>query len=100
MAILYVSEYTDIPTSVNAWFRNMAPEPSIVDQTIPITGSSNVSNAFSGSTNVVRLHTDAICSVSFGTSPTATATNKRLAQNQTEYFSVKPGSKVAVITNV
>jgi hypothetical protein len=50
---------------------------------------------------MVRIHTDAICSISFGTAPTATATNRRLAANQTEYFGVPLGGsyKVAVISN-
>jgi hypothetical protein len=101
MSILYISEYTELPTALYAGYRSMAPEPSILDQTVSIGGISTVSNPFSGSTNYVRLHTDAVCSVSFSTTTTAVATtiNKRLATNQTEYFSVTPGGSVAVIAN-
>lgn len=99
MATLYISEYSDYihsPDSVQ-W----ASEPANTDQTVAIGVSSVASSAFKGNTKVVRLHTDAICSIAFGTSPTATATNKRLPANATEYFAVPEGQsyKVAVITN-
>ena len=102
MAILYISEYTELPTALYAGYRQMSPEPPIVEQTVSIGGASAHSNAFNGSTNIVRLHTDVICSIAFSnasTTATATTVNKRLAQNQTEYFSVTPGGSVAVISN-
>ena len=37
--------------------------------------------------------------IPFGADPTATADSKRMAAGQTEYFTVAPGDKVAVITN-
>ena len=101
MSILYISEYTELPTALYANYRPMAPEPTIRDQTLAIGGTS-VSTTFTTFTNFVRLHCDTICSVSFSnSSATATATvlSKRLAQNQTEYFSVQPGGSVAVIAN-
>jgi hypothetical protein len=102
MAVLYISEYTELPTALYAGYRQMAPEPSVIDQTLPIGGVSSQSNAFSSHTNFVRIHSDSICSINFSTSSTVTAStiNKRLAQNQTEYFSVTPGGSVAVISNV
>jgi hypothetical protein len=102
MAAVYVSEYTELPTAQFAGYRPMAPEPAVAEQNLAITGRSVASNPFTGSTNFVRIHTDAICSIAFsGASTTATATVlvKRLAQNQTEYFSVIPGGTVAVIAN-
>jgi hypothetical protein len=45
------------------------------------------------------VHTDAICSISFGSNPTATATKARMAAGQTEYYAVNASDKVAVITN-
>jgi hypothetical protein len=71
------------------------------DQTVAIGGSSAQSTALKNNTQLVRLHTDAICSVLFGANPTATANNQRLAANQTEYKCVPPNSsyKIAVISN-
>jgi hypothetical protein len=57
--------------------------------------------AFNAKTRFVRLHTDAVCSIKFGTNPTASATTARMAANSTEYSSVPPNQayKVAAITN-
>ena len=99
MAVLYISEYTELPTALYAGYRTMSPEPPVTEQTVSIGGGSTASNPFNGSTHFVRLHCDTICSVAFGPNPTATTINKRLATNQTEYFSVNPGDSVAVIAN-
>jgi len=49
----------------------------------------------------VRVHTDVICSIKFGTSPTATTSTARMVAGQTEYFAVPQGAsyKVAAISN-
>lgn len=112
MATLYISEYRQLASVPSA--TNFAPqagqggqEPSLVDQTVNIAASSTASNPFGGYTSLVRIHCDAICSIVFSTPaqmatntiPTAAATNKRLAANQTEYFGVLPMQRVAVIVN-
>lgn len=106
MATLYIREYAGIGTGTNASgigssFLEVqaAVEPAVTDQTVSIGGASVQSSAFNAKTGLVRIHTDSICSIAFGANPTATATSARLAANQTEYFSVFPGHKVAVITN-
>ena len=48
---------------------------------------------------MVRIATDATCSILFGPSPIANTGAKRLAANQTEYFAVNAGDKVSVILN-
>lgn len=99
MATLYVTEFTDVGV-INGHITYPAQSPT-AEQTIAIGGSSTASSAFNARTAVVGLHTDAICSVSFGTAPTATAVKARLAANETRYFAVPVGQsyKVAVITN-
>jgi len=94
MAVLYISEYATISIP-NA---PIAAEPSITTQTLAI-GAEVKSAAFNAQTRYVRIHTDAICSIAFGSSPTATTASMRLAAPQTEYFSVTPGHKVSVISN-
>jgi hypothetical protein len=94
MAVLYISEYTqntiDLPV--------VASEPSTASQAVTFTTSTQ-SAAFRNDTRLVRLHTDTNCFVKFGTNPTATtATDARMAANQTEYFRVFPGHKVAAVT--
>jgi hypothetical protein len=106
MATLYVEEYSTIAggpsTSGPAHAQVQAPqEIALASQIIAITGSSTqCTNPFNAATRSVRLHTDSICSVAFGVSPTAVTTQKRMAANQTEYFGVRNGDKVAVILNV
>jgi hypothetical protein len=77
----------------------MVAMPPITTQTVAIGGSSTQSAAFNTDARVIAVHTDAICSIEFGTNPTATANSRRMAANTTEYFEVLPGNKVAVITN-
>lgn len=73
--------------------------PPLTTQTVAIGGSSTQSSAFDAKTKMVAVHTDAICSVEFGSNPTATASSRRMAANTTEYFEVTGAHKIAVITN-
>lgn len=104
MAKLYITEYPGI----RAWYTNASaqmalapPSATAAEQPpITITGTAAASAAFNANTTIIRLHTDAICSVLVGgTAPVATANDGRMAANQTEYFAVKPGDKLSVITN-
>jgi hypothetical protein len=99
MSTLYVTEYNQPEGAPGA---PQAPvEPAILDQTVPIGGASAASAAFNSATNIVRLESDVVCSVVFGTAPTATTGNQRIAAGVPEYKRVKPGAglKVAVISN-
>lgn len=107
MATLYITEFqalgqAGLPT--NGFGPNgptqAAQQPPVADQTpVSITGASAQSAAFNAATTLVRIHTDSICSILFGTNPTATTANARMVAGQTEYFGVLPGMKVAVIAN-
>lgn len=101
MATLYITEFIGQGLDQNARSIPITSQPANAEQTVAIGASSAQSSAFQGNTNIIRLHTDVICSVEFGTNPTATATKARMAANQTEYFWVPQQSsyKVAVITN-
>lgn len=99
MAKLYVTEFSNVLDLVGGPIQ-IAATPPIVDQTPVTIGVGSLSSAaFNAATRFVRLHTDAVCSVAFGTLPTATANNMRMAANQTEYFKVNAGDSVAVIQN-
>jgi len=103
MATLYITEFAKQGRDAAGYInQNATPEePPIVNQTLAIGAGSLASAAFNAGTGIIRLHTDAICSVEVGATPTASATTRRMAANTTEYICVKPGSgfKVAVITN-
>jgi hypothetical protein len=97
---IYISEYKVMAkTTGQKDDIAAAQEPSIATQTLSITGASLQSAAFNDETRYVEIHTDAICSISFGVNPTATTSHKRMAANQTQFFGVVPGHKVAVISN-
>lgn len=99
MATLYISEYTAESFRTASGGIPIAQEPPTAEQTVAISGASAQSSAFGGSTRVIRVHTDAICSILVGSSPTATTAKKRLPADHTEYFAVQPGDKIAVISN-
>jgi hypothetical protein len=97
VSTLYITEYYDI-----FGHAQVPLEPPVAKQTVAIGASSAQSAAFSPQTRIIRIHTDSVCSVSIGvgpTGPTATATDARMAANQTEYRGVSPGQILAVITN-
>lgn len=98
MATLYITEF-NAQGNTGGFSAACAYQPPVAEQTVSIGGASTQSNAFNTATLFVRLHTDSICSIEFGASPTASATTARMAANQTEYFAVVPGQKVAVISN-
>lgn len=94
MAVLYIAEFAKPAGGVNA---TVAPLPPIAEQTVAIGGSSTASSAFNAQTTLIRVHTDAICSISIGAA--ATSSKMRLAAGQTEYFVVTPSQILNVITN-
>ena len=97
MAKAYISEYDRLP-----FFSGMAlptgPEPAAVEQVVTFTTSTQ-SAAFGANTKFIRVHPDAICSYEFGLNPTATTSTPRMAASSTEFFAVRPGDKVAFVTN-
>lgn len=98
MAKLFIREYVDMPQQTGVLLQ-IGNEPAVVNQTPVAVGAEAKSAAFNTKTRFVRLHTDAICSVAFGTVPTATTDDARMAANQTEFFGVRGGDKVSVIAN-
>lgn len=100
MSVLYVTEYSQ-PEALLGQVVQVAMEPANADQTVAIGGSSTASSAFANNTNLIRLETDSICSVKFGTAPTASTTTRRMQAGDVEYFGVPQGQsyKVAVISN-
>lgn len=96
MASLYIAEF-ERPRDGRV---NIGNAPPIAEQKITISGSSTASAAFQATTRLVRIHTDAICSIKFGaTAPTVDNTSMRLPADTIEYFSVNNNSFVSVISN-
>ena len=97
---LYISEHEVMGAQHGGLVQAVRQAP-LAEQTVAIGGASTQSAAFNARTQVVRIHTDSICSIKFGTNPTATTTTARMIAGQTEYFAVPMGAgyKVAVISN-
>ena len=99
MASLYVTEY-----SLNGWVQTppitAPPLQSIqADYEVAIGAGSTQSPAFQANTYVIQINCDAACSIAYGSNPTAVPTAHRLAANETRFYLVSPGNKLAVITN-
>jgi hypothetical protein len=92
MAKVYVTEYADIR-------GNAALEPATAIQNMTTTATSAQTSAFNVNTNWIRVHTDGVMSFRIGVDPTATTDSPRMTVDQTEYFKVSPGHKLAAITN-
>lgn len=108
MASLYVTEYQGLGQvdpggleGLSFQVTAQAPKgPALAEQKLAISGSSGQSAAFNRYTRLIRVHTDVVCSISVGgPNPSATTNSGRMGANQTEYFSVDAGDKIAVITN-
>jgi hypothetical protein len=106
MSYLYVTELASLAQSeLSGGAVLLGRLPEITTQKIAVSGTSAASNAFNQATQVIRVHTDTICSICVSpqtpaaTTPPAAATNMRLAANQTEYFAVTPGQYISVISN-
>lgn len=98
MSNLYIREYTAAAVQQGEGVPVMC-EPGTDQGVITISASAASSAAFGANTAFVRVHTDAICSIAFGTAPSATTANARMAANSTEYFGVIGGQKLSVIQN-
>jgi hypothetical protein len=98
---MYISEYSNTGLAVGQLVQ-VASEPAITDQTpVDYSGGAASSAVFNASTNIVRVLCTSTCSIKFGTSPTATTSNKPLAAGTPEYFAVPIGQsfKISVIAN-
>jgi hypothetical protein len=96
--ILYISEFpSNMTPPGNA---QIGCEPS-TDQTVAMSATSAQSTTLQNNTQLVRVHSDTTSAnaIKFGVNPTAVVTNKRLAANATEYFTVplSSGWKIAGI---
>jgi hypothetical protein len=100
MAIVDISEYENQARDARNDSIPTGNEPALAYQQVAITAGSVASVAFQDTTRMVRVHADAVCRIKFGAAPVAAAgTSMRMAAGSTEYFGVRPGEKLAVITS-
>lgn len=99
MAILFVTEYSDLGTDgMGNKGVPAAQEPSIATSKADFTSGAAQSSAFNAKARFVRLYSDTAGYVKFGANPTAvTATDMPIAANAPEIFAVIPGQKVSIV---
>lgn len=102
MSTLNIVEFRQIQTFFTEGTAQIAMCPPVTTQSITITGTNATSAAFNANTNIVRLQSDANCSIAWSlttsTIATATATSFLLIAGAPEYFGVLPGLSLAAIT--
>lgn len=99
MATIYVSEYTSMADALNGQAQ-VAKHPALQRQSMAITGASTtLPSAFTAQTRFIKVHTDAICSITIGKTPTAITTADRMPADMTSFEGVNPGDNLAVIAN-
>ena len=98
MSKLYISEYTSLAAVPSSGSAQVAGEPAIAVQVVDYSGGVTSSSAFNSRTRLIRVHTDAVCSIRFDGSA-ATISYPRMAADQTEYFGVGGGTTLSVISN-
>lgn len=104
MAVVYIAEFPGV--SQGTGYSGAAPVcdwPPIGKQAVAIGA---LSAKFSPTTRVIRVTTDAICSIAVSKGPpaagvtfAATANDARFAAGDKEYLAVTPGSVLSSITN-
>lgn len=100
MAKLHIREYRE--AGAGGEHRNVGipvgrEKGAFSQATIEIGAASLPSEAFASTTRLIRVHVKAACYVEVGASPVATDGSMPMAANQTEYWSVEPGDKLAVL---
>ena len=103
MAIVHIAEFSQLLT-LAGYTGQMAQTPAIAYQVLTTSASSVQSNPFNAATRSIRVHTDTVASIDIRTNPVAVVSGSagatmRMGPNQTEYFGVNPGDKLAAITD-
>lgn len=101
MGNAYVSEFCNLAYAGNPRQPVMAPQlPADVDQPVIAFGGSSVQSAAMGNaTRFVMINVDSACSIAVGDDPVADPTKARLGPNETRFYGIKAGQKIAFIEN-
>jgi hypothetical protein len=99
---LFLTEYRDSAKDTGSNFIAAGMEPSVLEQQIVTTSSSQQSAVFNAQTSFVMVHAQEATCLSWGTNPTAVTTKQRMAAGETRYYGVPPGRgfRVAAILGV
>lgn len=100
MGKLYITEFAEMGnpgrSSDIGGVPQVAKLPSLLTQVVDFSTSTQ-SSPFNARTRFIRVHTDTACHIVVADSPTATTSLARMAADQTEYFCVNPGQRIAAV---
>ena len=99
MATLYITEINALGYDSVLGAIPAPRVPPVAEQAISIGVASEQSNEFNQNTNIVMVNTDTACSLAFGPDPVSNTTAHRMGANETRFYSVIPGQRLAVIAN-
>ena len=94
---VYVSEYTSLGTDDNGVRLPISPGVAAAEQRIAVGATSAQSAAFGPHVRFVRVHASEAVGLAFGAAPTALDNRHVLGAGATEWYSVAPGHRLAVI---
>lgn len=97
MANAYVTEYVALARDGFNFHIAAGLEPAIAEQKVTYTTTTQ-SAAFNALTRFIMVHVDAVSHLAFGDNPTAATTAHRIAANETRFYGVQPGQKIAFVT--
>ena len=89
---LFLSQYVSVGSPAGTVAQIAQEAVVVADTVVDFSGGVTSSAVFDSKTNYVRVLCDTQCSVSFGTSPTATTSSKLLPALLPEYFAVPKGA--------
>lgn len=95
---VWISEFGVLGQTASGALAQIAPLPTIADQTVLDTTSGVVTSAaFNAQTKYIRLCVEAQSAARVGA--TATTASMPMLAGQCEYFGVQPGATISVIAN-
>jgi hypothetical protein len=97
MADIYITEYVKLARDGGNYHIAAGKEPAIADQKISNPATTTQSSAFNALTTFVMVHASAAAHLTFGANPTATTGTHRIGANETRFYGVEPGHKLAAI---
>ena len=99
---LFLTEYRDSAKDTGSNFIAAGMEPSVAEQALTLTSSSQQAAVLNSQTSFVMVHAQEAACLAWGTNPTAVTTKQRMAAGETRYYGVPVNKsfKLAAILGV
>jgi len=88
---LFITEYSNLARDTGSNFIAAGMEPSVAEQALTLSGTSQQSAIFSPQTSFVMLHAQEAACLAWGTNPAANTLKQRIAAGETRFVGVPGG---------